>query len=203
MGNKVLAVMAAAIFLLAASAAWATPTINIYDTGEGAPNVELVNWNGDTPSTNTAVEYVHLKSIFFGIPLGTYGIKMLEPPGEPSANPVSDFAVLVSYQTQVFTTTFNWIDLAFVSDGATNFDVRFGDDLIRFATFAAAVEEFDEQIPGAPTIMEDGSLQTLFNFSPMLQVNAQSDVVPIPGSAILLGTGLLGLVPAWRWRRRA
>lgn len=192
MKKKVLAVLAAAALVLVASAAWATPTVNIYENIGSAPLVETTGFASD-PTILTATEFANVTTILFNVPVGTYGVKMLEPVG----NLVSDFAVLVSDVNFLGLPT---VDLRFVSEGATNFDV-FGQ---HFSNFADALVIFDQQIPGAAAMVEDGTLQTLFNFPFALQVNAQSEVAtPIPTSAILFGTGLLGAVPAWRLRRKA
>lgn len=78
------------------------------------------------------------------------------------------------------------------------------------STFDAALLAFDLAVANSlihefPSIVEDGTLQNLFTFTAAsgLIVNAQSDVIPLPASVILFGTGLLGLVPYWRLRRQA
>jgi len=189
MKKKVLAVLAAAALVLAASAAWATPTVNLYDQFGAAPLVETSGFTSGSPAYDTALEYAYVTGpMSFMGPVGTYGIKIFDS----AVDPVIGFAVLNSRPM-----SFPNFNLTFVSSGATNFEVF----AQIFSNFSDALVEFDRQLPTAATIVADGSLQTLFNLSPFLQVNAQFDPVPIPTSAILFGTGLLGLVPAWKLRR--
>jgi hypothetical protein len=88
--------------------------------------------------------------------------------------------VLPIVNTQAF-------NLTFMSDGADGFNL--------------ALAVFNLAFPHAQTLVENGSLQNLFNFSGLV-VNAQSDVapVPLPGALLLFGTGLVGLAYARKKR---
>jgi hypothetical protein len=181
----------AAMLVLAGSAAWAVPTINLCDLGEGDPGVTASGFS--YPSLNPIILTVDefasvtgsLFSNFFTVSglSDSYGIKMLEPAWEGGG--VSDFAILtvfskVPFLGQVF-------ELTFWSDGAFGFD--------------AALAVFNLAFPTAPWIVENGTLQNLFNFGGLV-VNAQSDVspVPLPAALLLLGTGLVGL-GAYAWKK--
>lgn len=200
MKKKVLGIAAAAMLVLGTSGAWAVPTINIYDTFESAPIVTTSGfttplgwpWGGDNPRVTTALEYARVIGILTSgfISVGFYGIKILEPAFEGGG--LSAFAVL-AVEEPIDVLDWQQITLTFLSEGAVD--------------FAAALDIFDLGVSMGvttelPSIVENGSLQNLF-YSMGLEVNAQFDVIPIPASVVLFGTGLLGLVPVWRFRRQA
>lgn len=170
----------AAILVLAGSAAWAVPTINIYDLGEGDPVVTDTGFPSIPLISNPVVvldeEFATVAGLLTSnfIAAGSYAVKMLEPASEGGG--VSDFATLtvlprIDSLAQGFLLTF-W------SDGADGFNI--------------ALAAFNCLFPDATAIDENGTLQNLFTFGG-LTVNAQSDVVPLPGSLLLLGGGLVGL----------
>lgn len=211
MKKKVLAILAAAVLVLAASAAWATPTINIIEPPDEtlAPTVDATGF-AIPPFTVTVPELANVTGALLGLTTITpaiYGIKMLEPAFEGGG--VSDFAILaISPKAPIVNTqAFN---LTFMSDGFGG-TIPAGIPIIGgLSGFDLALDAYCAAVSSgaileSPSIWEDGTLQNLFTFTAGggLIVNAQSDVVPIPASAILFGTGLLGLVPAWRLRRQA
>jgi hypothetical protein len=181
MRRTVLLIVTAAMLLLAGSAAWAA-TINICDLGEGAPVVTTSGFTSipliGNPIIVTADEFANITGTLFGnfINAGAYGIKMLEPAWEGGG--VSDIATLIVSPVIPFINT-QPFNLTFMSDGALGFDL--------------ALAAFNLAFPDAPCLVENGCLQTLFDLDGLV-VKAQSDVVvPLPGSLLLLGTGLLGL----------
>jgi hypothetical protein len=128
---------------------------------------------------------------------------MLEPAAEGGG--VSDFAVLFAHHTRGTTTQTQEFDLWFLSDGAFNFDIQIIGNVSGFDAALAAYTELVEHGVIKELVSpfpENGCLQNLFCFDG-LKVNAASDAVPLPPSAILFGTGLLGLAPVWRMRRKA
>jgi hypothetical protein len=209
--KKILVILSAVMLVLAASTAWAVPTINIDDTLEAAPIVTTSGFTtpipifGTNPKVTTAFEFANVLGVLdanlIDVPTfgKAWGIKMLEPAFEGGG--ISDFAVL---DVAPSTLGFQLTNLAFLSDGALNFDIPI---IGHFDGFAAALAAFDLAVANGlitefPSIVEDGTLQNLFDFSGLV-VNAKSEVIPLPASVVLFGTGLLGLVPFWRLRRKA
>jgi hypothetical protein len=207
--KKVLLLLAATMLVLS-STAWAA-TINIIEPLDETlpPTVETSGIS--VTEITTLPEFAYITGALTGatatnfITSDFYGIKMLEPAFEGGG--VSDFAVLAIFSRVAFFNT-QPFNLTFLSDGALNFNLfPLGD----FDTFAEALAAFDTQVAAGvitefASIMEDGTLQNLFTFTQTasgLIVNAQSNVIPLPASVYLLGTGLLGLVPYWRLRRQA
>lgn len=215
MKKKVLVLLAAAMLVLAASAAWAA-TINIIEPLDETlpPTVERIGFT--LPSVVvTFPEFANVTGALTGATSGNsitadiYGIKMLEPAFEGGG--VSDFAILaISPRIPIVNTqAFN---LTFLSDGFGGTIPDFIPIIGGLPTFDVALAAFNAAVTAGlitefPSIVEDGTLQNLFTFTATasgLIVNAQSDVIPLPPSVILFGTGLLGLgVPVWRLRRRA
>jgi len=200
--KKIMILLAAVMLVLVTSTAWAVPTINIYDLGEGDLKVYSddpdIWWefNFFFPIIKTAPNFASVLDILvapnFQTP-GLYGVRMLEPANEGGG--VSDFAIL-------------WISepffdqpyiLTFVSEGA----IGFAPTLAAYESLVDSGYIFE---PKAPFVEEDNILQNLFDF-PGLVVNAASFVfpapvltsapvltaAPVPGSVLLCGTGILGL----------
>jgi hypothetical protein len=215
--KKVMILLAAMILVLSVTAAWAIPTINIDDSSEGDPGVTfsadfpVINILGRqiSPVTATDTEFANITATLIGnfLTPGVFGAVMLENPADPdfaisSADGVSDFAILAVSPTAAGS---QLINLTFVSDGAFNITIP------GFGTFAAFDAAVDAYLLGVNTggidevfnQIETQQSMTLFDYSG-LQVNALSPAaVPVPPSAVLLGTGLLGLIPVWRLRRKA
>jgi hypothetical protein len=212
--KKVMLLLAAAMLVLGATAAWAMPTINIVEPIDETlpPTVESSGFT--IPRVVfTAPEFANITGALTGatatnfITSAVYGIKMLEPAFEGGG--VSDFAILgISPRIPVVNTqAFN---LTFLSDGFGGTIPPVIPIIGGLTTFDAALAAFDVAAAHGlliefPSILENGTLQNLFTFTAAsgLIVNAQSDVVPLPASVLLFGTGLLGLVPVWRLRRKA
>ncbi|MFA4903672.1 MAG: PEP-CTERM sorting domain-containing protein [Desulfobaccales bacterium] len=179
-----------ALLVLATSSAWAVPTINIDESLEGA--LPKVTFSGFTTQGNPSVSTTN-ESVFIDGNLvanfinngkfAEYGIKMLEPAFEGGG--VSDFAILTVYDVNV--TVPQRFTLSFFSDGATGFERE--------------LAAFDFKFPTAKEITETGGLQNLFDF-PGLVVNAKSDVIPLPSTVLLLGSGLVGLAAYARRKHR-
>jgi hypothetical protein len=185
---------------LAASAAWAVPILSINDTGEGnvtaVPNSDLLNNPDITITANSSLnERVVVEILLTGTSFITgitsptkFGIEMLGAPnGDEPVGSVSDFASVQVDTTPSSPTATQTLHLDFVSDGADDFDGLFNQ-------FTNTVDVF------LTNITENGQQQLLFDFSPVLQITAASDV-PLPASGFLLGSGLLGLL-GLGWRRK-
>jgi hypothetical protein len=209
MKNKIVVLLAAAMLVLGATAAGATPvppTININETVEGIPpQLSYINF---TPNTvdNDDKEFAYINGTLTSnfIPATIldgkfYGVRMLEPASEGGG--VSDFAILFAHHTSSHTPTTQVFDLWFLSDGAFNCTINL--PVVGTVTFlgydlalAAYTTAFnlglitELQVP----FTENGSLQNLFTFNGLV-VNAASDVaaVPLPGALLLLGAGLVRL----------
>lgn len=191
MKKKVLALLAATVLVLAASTAWAVPTIDIDYLVEGIDPVvtpsgfsfPLIN-----PVVATLDGFASITGSLFSNFINdgdaaAYGIKMYQLPCTPC---VTDFATLLVSPKFLGVQTF---ELIFWAEEAIGFN--------------AALIAFNLAFPDAASLIEDGTFQSLFSFSG-LQVNAATQMcIPIPGSVLLFGSGLLGLVPVWRFRRRA
>ncbi|MCK9376914.1 MAG: hypothetical protein M0P73_12265 [Syntrophobacterales bacterium] len=193
MKKVVLVWMTTAILILAASAAGAVPVIYIDDLGEGAPVVTSSGFPSiplvSNPIVATLDEFANITGVLTSnfIAAGAYGFKMLESEG----GPVSDFLTLVvSPVIRIpFLGRSQAINLTFLSDGAAGYDL--------------ALQAFELAFADAPWAVENGTLQNIFSFDG-LQVYAASEVViPVPGSALLFGSGLLGLALFWRARRQS
>jgi hypothetical protein len=200
---------------LGTSAAWAIPaipTINIDDLLDGNPVVTPSGFPSTPIIHNPIVATLDEFANVFGLlkanflPAGFYGARMKENALDPSPNHlgVSDFAVLfVSPEIPIVNA--QAINLTFLSDGALNFDIPV---LGHFNGYDAALDAYvlgvkNNVINELTVVTEDAPLQNLFKFDGLV-VNAKSDApVPIPASVFLFGTGLLGLVPVWRLRRKA
>jgi hypothetical protein len=212
--KKVLLLLAATMLLLS-SMAWAVPTINIDDTLEAAPIVTTGGFPSipfiSNPIVATAPEFANVTGVLTAnfLTAGLYGAVMLENPLDPdfaasSYKGISDFALLlVSPRVPIVNT--QAINLTFLSDGAINVNLPI---IGSFSGFAAAVDAYllgvsTGTISELTRFIENGTMQNLFTFDGLV-VNAQSDaVVPVPASVLLFGSGLLGLLPVWRLRRRA
>jgi hypothetical protein len=201
MKRTFLVLVTATLLILAGSVAWASivdvPTINLFDLGEGDPVVTNTGFTSipiiGNPVVVRADEFANVTGALFSNFItvsglsDSYGIKMREPAYEGGG--VSDFATLTVFAIIPFINT-QAFNLTFMSDGAAGFDL--------------ALAAFNQAFPNAASIEENGTLQNLFCFSGLV-VNAQSDVapVPIPASALLLGSGMLGLgLVGWRRREK-
>jgi hypothetical protein len=170
---------AVALIVFAGSAVWAIPTINIYDLENGI-SYDYHDFTFGSVQIVQSAEWVYFFCYIApsgSAPTGTWTARMME---REDATDVSDYATLVVYNNPGSPTVFV---LNFYSDDYPDFS-------------PPATSDF--------TITEDGTLQTLFNFSGLV-INAQSDPyaseVPIPGAVWLLGSGLIGLAVARRKKR--
>ncbi|MFA5110653.1 MAG: PEP-CTERM sorting domain-containing protein [Desulfobaccales bacterium] len=194
MKKAVLMWMTAVLLVLGASAAGAIPVIYIDDLGEGAPVVTSSGFPSipliSNPIVATLDEFANITGVLTSnfIAAGAYGFEMLDPASEGGG--VSDFfTLLVSPVIRIpFDGSTQAINLTFFSDGAAGYDL--------------ALQAFELAFPNAPSLVENGTLQNIFSFDG-LQVYAASEVViPVPGSVLLFGSGLLGLL-IWRTKRQS
>ncbi len=212
--KKVLALLAVGMLVLSVSAAWAIPTINIIEPLDETlpPTVDTLDF-ASSLIVGVLPEFANVTGVIGGatssnfIAAGTYGIQMLEPAFEGGG--VSDFAVIV-ISPRVPIANSQGFNLTFLSDGFAGTIPSLIPIIGGLSTFDAALLAFNAAVSAglileSPAIVEDGTLQNLFTFTNAsgLIVNAQSDVIPLPASLLLFGTGLLGIIPAWRLRRKA
>ncbi len=191
--KKVLVLLAGAMLVLVASTAWAVPTIEIFDLTGASLSAGGTGFRIDLVigRKNPVITYIDDESVemtgsiysgFIDVNVPTiFSIEMLEPASEGGG--VSDYAILrVEPLIRIADPPTQFFDLTFYSKGATGFD--------------AALT--------GPSIVEDGTMQNLWTFDGLV-ISAASDVVPVPlpASVLLFSTGLLGLVPVWRLRRKA
>jgi hypothetical protein len=220
--KKIMVFLAAAMIVLAASTAWAVMTIDVFETAEGvAPTVNTTGFLLSTPTVVKGSEFATVSGSLLGGNLSAtnFGFRMREP---PAGEVTSDFAILALFPTftdPVFGLRSQPFNLAFISDGATDFDITYNffnsSYTLHYGTFAVALADYKSfrdqgyitELGGA-VFPEDGTLQNLLTVTPdFLVINAQSDLdvspAPVPGSILLFGTGLLGFVPVWRLSRKA
>jgi hypothetical protein len=172
-----------ALALMAAPALASTYYLTIYDPPAGSPDgtiqVDTQNWfTTSTYPDNESVINGWLRQISFIVVKNQQAAVILDEPAEFGGG-ASDFLNVWS------TNLTDYIYFTFESDGAAN-----------FAADLAALP------PGTPHVTETGALQDLSSYFTSITANGTvviqvesdiNDVVPLPPSALLLGSGLLGL----------
>lgn len=219
MKKVLVAMVAAALLLLAGSAAWGqvftpgtitiddrTDTLSVSITQASSGIIEAYGPVGESLSFSG--------SLFVGGPLLTPGSRMvvLTGVGDPliSGIPVSDFALVFSFTDGFVGNFFSDPDASSPAATIKAFVDAYNDDLAMVTAAGGTVsyipETGDFQGIGGDTITLPGgetvpglNIDKLCNF----RVASDTSEVPLPGSALLFGSGLLGLVPAWWLRRQA
>jgi hypothetical protein len=192
MKRAVLVWLMATVLVLAGSAAWSA-SITIFDPEQSTPVNPTVTATGfdppyySTPIIETAIEYAHVVGYVYTpwewmVP-SSPPTKWLESAG----GPVSDF---------MFFDVSPWDSIT----GSQRFEVRFWSN--GAADFVNELNSFNQAFPDpTTTYVEDGTPRG-WNYSTFLQVYAVCGApVPLPGSLLLLGSGLLSIVGLRSFRK--
>ena len=204
--------MIAAMLCLPGSAAWAIPInlafhgyITMYESvtpGDDGMDVGVSNLTGisGTATVTTLAEYGSVSAILtcsinngFLAP-GTRYVQLLESGNSVVSDVVKLAAEDVAPADEHFIQTFT---VSFYSQGYADGSLTFA-DLIGFSA-------------GSPTLIETGDQQDVSGVSLLNTISAfhlyvKSDVefneIPLPGTVVLLGSGLMGLIiMGWRKKR--
>jgi hypothetical protein len=201
--KKIFATLAFVAFVMVAGSALAVPTISFVEDASGMVRLTLGGFSagpGGSDNPIWSVSEAEHGEVFIYLPTGNiipngapgYGVQLNEPgTGATSSGTISDlFGIVCNVWDQTYapTATSSYYYVFFFSDGAKNFP------------------------PPAPGhdpdgfMEETGDRQLVINW-PELQVSVQADTyeaanAPIPGSWLLLSSGLLGLA-GWRRSRKS
>jgi hypothetical protein len=185
--RKIMLLALCLTLVVGVSSAWATTTINIDDSTEGTVQVTSNNFT----VTQDVAERMKGSGQMYGAYFGSdqsWTVVLTEGPGGASA-PKSDF---LNFTANCGSSSFN---IWFESDDYATFATDLGN---LSGTKYYATETGGWQ--GIPALAGKGT-----SWDDYLQINVKSDVdppaVPIPPTALLLGSGLLGLV-GLGWRRK-
>lgn len=199
-----------AVAVMLPDMALAVTTISITDTDGAAPTVNVSDLALTTAILASAPEYIRFTVTGFtlnSIPnfsttnaKDNYQVKIVDPDGTKA----SDYLTMnVQHHGATgrngSTPGYDQVTLTLLSDGF----VSLASDL-SIPSFATA---YGSARVSAPVITEDGTgtMQLVLGLS-TLQVKLQSPEhshAPIPGSVLLLGSGLVGLVGLRRWKSLA
>ena len=184
----IMALAALVCWLPGQALATTTPCISISDLTDGNPTVTASGISNYNAALCPEFAEITGNVLSDSLHSGTYGVELLECLN----GPVSDFAELTIGYNNFGSRS---IDLTFYSDGAQG--------------FSTALQDFECNVSYC-TLVENGTAQDvtsqLHGTTTGLTISLQSDVetsaVPIPPSALLLGSALLGLVGIG-WRKRS
>lgn len=192
----IMALAALVCWLPGQALATTTPFISISDLTDGNPTVTTVGTIYGY-QTSLAAEYAKVTGTIAkdSLSAGTFGVELLECVG----GPVSDFATL--------TIGSSYFSLGDGFQNVRDFTLTFYSD--EATGFSTALQNFECNVNYC-TLVENGTAQDvtsqLHGTTTGLTISLQSDVetsaVPIPPSALLLGSALLGLVGIG-WRKRS
>ncbi|MGB8992479.1 MAG: hypothetical protein WCD80_10520 [Desulfobaccales bacterium] len=206
MKKPLLVGMIAAMLCLPGSAAWAfelVPAPHGYITiceGPDGMSVDVSQLTGiaDTPAINQMAEFGSATATLTGsnagigfLAPGTRYVQLLESGNSVVSDIVQLVAEAVALADDHFIQTFT---VSFYSKGYADGSLTFADLVAVSAGFPTLVETVDQQ---------DVSAVTLLNTVSAFKLSVCSDVEfsenPLPGTLVLLGSGLLGLlVLGWR-----